>query len=270
MKRYTLPINGIDYACIEAGEGPLVLLSHGTFGGKDLMLPQMEALQPSFRCVAFDWPGHGESGYRPGGWTARDLVNDQVALIDALGADKAILAGTSQGGAIAMRTAIAYPEHVIAIVNMCGGPSGPPPAAIAKLDAFAALMATETNEAARRAAATDFARSYLHAPGFAERQPETFATEIDVLLKHPRESVSLLFCVPKSYDDITLALGDIRVPTLIIWGESEARANLGSELAAAIPGAKLVTIRHAGHHVNVEEPAATSEALLRFLNPWTQ
>lgn len=265
MKECTLAINGIDYAFIEAGEGPLLLLCHGTFGGKQLMLPQLEHLSKNFRCVAFDWRGHGESGFTPGGWTADDLVEDVAAIIDALDENQAMIAGVSQGGAVGMRVALKYPEKLRALVNMCGGPGGPPPAAVERLYDMANGFAEEKDDAVRRAAVIDFAAGYFHAPGFVEREPERFAAEVDVILSHPRDSVKLLPCVPASYVDITPRLGEISCPTLIIWASEEARKSMGADLAAAIPGARLVTILDAGHHVNVDQPEATSAALEEFL-----
>lgn len=266
MKAYTLAINGIDYACAEAGSGPLLLLCHGTFGSKQLMLPQLEWLSRSYRCVAFDWCGHGGSGFRAGGWTADDLAEDVAAIIAALGEEQAIIAGVSQGGAIGMRVALKYPGKVRALINMCGGPGGPPPAAIERLYGFATIFAEERDEAARRAAAIAFAADYFHAPGFIEREPERFAAEIDVILSHPRDSVRLLPCVPESYVDITPRLGDIACPTLIVWASHEARLMLGSQLASVIPGARLVIVQDAGHHVNVDAPEATSRAIETFLS----
>lgn len=265
MRPYKLAINGIDYACIEAGDGPLLLLCHGTFGGKRLMLPQLEHLSRHFRCVALDWRGHGESGYTPGGWTADDLVEDLAAIISALGEERALIAGVSQGGAIGMRVALKYPDKVRALVNMCGGPGGPPPAAIDKLYALARFFAEEPDEAVRRAAATEFAEGYFHAPGFREWGGDRLANEVDVILAHSRASVALLPCVPASYVDITPRLGEIACPTLIIWASAEARKTMGNALAAAIPQARLVTIEHAGHHVNVDQPEQTSLAIERFL-----
>lgn len=265
MKAFTLDINGINYACIEAGSGPLLLLSHGTFGGKRLMRPQLEYLSRHFRCVAFDWRGHGESGFTPGGWSAGDLVEDVAAIIAALGEDRAMIAGVSQGGAIGMRVALKYPSKVRALVNMCGGPGRPPPAAIERLYAQARYFAEETDEARRHAAAVEFAKGYFHAPSFVDRHPERFEEEIQVILSHPRESVGFLPCVPASYVDITPQLGGITCPTLIVWASHEARKHMGIDLAAAIPGAELVTIEDAGHHVNVDQPEATSKAIEQFL-----
>jgi pimeloyl-ACP methyl ester carboxylesterase len=265
MKTFTLGVNGIRYSCVESGAGPLLLLGHGTLGGKRLLLPQLEHLSRFFRCVAFDWRGHGETGYDPAGWTANDLVEDVAVLIGLLGEKRAMMAGVSQGGAVAMRVALTHPDKITALVNMCGGPGAPPPAVAAVLDEFVKVLAEEQDEAVRRDAAITFAARHFHAPGFTEREPRRFAAEIDVILSHPRESVRLLPGVPKSYVDISPRLGRIACPTLILWATHDGRPALGGTLAAAIAGAELVTIANAGHHVNVDAPQETSAALEAFL-----
>lgn len=265
MKEYSIDANGISFACVEAGSGPLLLLCHGTFGGKRLMLPLLRHLSRAYRCVAFDWRGHGQSGFDAAGWTADDLVDDVPAIIGALGETMAIIVGVSQGGAIGMRVALKYPQLLSALVNMCGGPSGPPPAAAERLDGYATIFAEEQDRTLRRAAAIEFASTYFHAPGFVEREPQRFADEIDVILSHPRDTVRLLSGVPKSYVDITTRLGEISCPTLILWAQYDARPHLGGDIAALIPGAQLVVIPNAGHHVNVDAPAETARAIDEFL-----
>lgn len=261
-----LPINGIDYSFIEAGSGPLVLLMHGTFGGKQFLAPQVEHLSRSFRCVALDWPGHGESGFKANGWTVDDLIPAVPAIIDALGEESAFLCGVSQGGAVSMRVALAYPAKVRGLVNMCAGPGGPPPAGAAALDDFAAILADETDEAVRREATEKFVTRIFHDPGFATRAPDQSGAEIRSILRLSRESVKFLPGVPKSYVLLTAEqLGAISCPTLIVWAEYEGRPALGAELAAAIPNSELVVIKDAGHHVNVDQPEATSQAIETFL-----
>ena len=128
----------------------------------------------------------------------------------------------------------------------------------------------EGDEGQRRLAAEAFSKGYLHAPDFPERDPLRFNAEIELLMSHPRESVQLLFGVPRSYQDITDQLGNIRCPTLIIWAPYDSRPEMGEKMAAAIPGAKLVIIENAGHHVNVDAPETTSTAIKAFLDELAQ
>jgi len=265
VRRSHTVVDGTRYAFLEAGEGPLVLLGHGTFGGKELLRPQLERLSANFRCVALDWPGHGDSGWDPKGWSADDLVEDVAALVEAFGEHSAFLVGVSQGGAVFTRTALAHPGLVRGLVVMCAGPGVPPDAAVARMCELAGVLADEPDEAVRRHAAASFADAVFHAPGWSTREPERAAGEVDVLVGHPRAAVRLLAAVPASYASIAHRLGEIACPTLVVWADHDGRPHLGAEVAAAIPGATLAQIADAGHHVNVDAPEATSEAVERFL-----
>jgi pimeloyl-ACP methyl ester carboxylesterase len=72
-----------------------------------------------------------------------------------------------------------------------------------------------------------------------------------------------------SASDTRSLLGQIRVPTLLIWGDADARSpvNVAHELRDAIPGARLVLIPGAGHVSNLEAPARFSEAIRGFCLP---
>lgn len=257
------------YASIEQGQGPLLLFGHGTFAAKELFVPQIERLSLRFRCVAFDWPGHGGTSFDPNGWTVDELVDDVPELIHALGSETAYLAGVSQGGAVFMRVALRYPACVGALINMCGGPGAPAPPVADRVRAFAATLRDEPDEPTRARAVEDFVNTAFHAPGFAQKDPVAARTEVELILSHPREAMPLVAEIPASYVSIEPELSKISCPTLIVWGEHELRPHLGAELAAAIPGAKLATIAGGGHHVNVDEPAAVSAAIERFLDSLT-
>ncbi len=263
-------MGGVRYAYIERGKGPLLLFGHGTFGGKELFIEQIEELAEEFRCVAIDWPGHGQSGYDPAGWGVDDLVDDVPRLIGSLGHETAFLAGVSQGGAVFMRVALKYPDRVRGLVNMCGGPGKPPPEAISRMRAFALALSTESDEAARRDAVQTFIAASFHSPGFAQRHPEAVAVETDLILSHDRQALRLAVELPASYVTIVDQLPEIACPVLVIWGARDPRPQLGAEIAAAIPGAQLVVIDGAGHHVNVEAPHETAAAVRRFLRPLAQ
>jgi 3-oxoadipate enol-lactonase len=67
--------------------------------------------------------------------------------------------------------------------------------------------------------------------------------------------------------DRRAALGDIRVPTLVIAGENDnaAPVNVMEKMAARISGAQFVLLPRAGHLANLERPEAFNAALLGFL-----
>jgi pimeloyl-ACP methyl ester carboxylesterase len=67
--------------------------------------------------------------------------------------------------------------------------------------------------------------------------------------------------------DLRDMLGDISVPTLLLWGEQDVRAprDVADELHARIPGAELVVLTGVGHMSNVEAPDRFNAAVRRFL-----
>lgn len=254
-----------EYGYIQAGTGPLIIMAHGTFGGKELFQPQLEQLATQFRCISIDWPGHGDSTYDPTGWNVDDLVDDVPEIISALGAQSAALAGVSQGGAVFMRAALRYPEIVDALVLMCSGDGPPDGAGLDTINRFARQLQDVGDAGARREIAMDFAQAVFHAPEFATANPDAVAAEVDLILSHPRAALPLLVGVPASYHSIRDRLAEIRCPTLVIWGGYDPRPLLGAEIAATIPDSEYQVIDHAGHHVNVDAPLETAELIVDFL-----
>jgi len=118
----------------EAGSGPAVLLLHSGITDRRMWGPQIGPLSETHRVLWYDARGFGESGriaepYRP--------YDDAVAVLDAAGVDRAVVVGSSMGGAAAIDMAIARADRVAALVAVGIGPGGrtPDPALRAGWDA---------------------------------------------------------------------------------------------------------------------------------------
>ncbi len=74
--------------------------------------------------------------------------------------------------------------------------------------------------------------------------------------------------VPKNTDDITSKYKEIKIPTLIIWGEYDKiiPLSIGRRLKQAIPNSKLAVIHDCGHMPQEEKPKETVEIISDFLN----
>jgi 2-hydroxy-6-oxonona-2,4-dienedioate hydrolase len=110
----------------EAGEGIPLLLLHGSGPGAtgwSNFGKNMQDLSTKFRCIAPDMPGWGRSVAVS--WEDRDHVKDAVALLDALGIEKAAVVGNSMGGATALRLTAEYPDRVSHLMTMGAGAPGP-------------------------------------------------------------------------------------------------------------------------------------------------
>ena len=125
-------VNGIRLHCVEAGEGPLVLLVHGFPESWYSYRHQLTALaEAGYRAVAIDVRGYGRSSAPTAIDAYRMLrkVGDNVALVEALGEQQAIIVGHDWGAPIAWNTARLYPEKVRAVAGLSVPylPVGPAP-----------------------------------------------------------------------------------------------------------------------------------------------
>jgi len=115
MRHGQIRANGIDFACLEAGEGPVVLLLHGYPDNAWTWEHQMPALaEAGYRAVAPFLRGYPPTEAVPGGYHDRaTLALDIVGLIDALGAGAPChLVGQDWGAALSYGVLAAFPERV--------------------------------------------------------------------------------------------------------------------------------------------------------------
>lgn len=109
-----ITVDGCKIHYIERGEGQPIVMIHGLGGTLHHMRrPLMEDFGDGYRLIALDRPGSGYST-RPGSFNGR--LSEQARLIagfiDALGLERPLLVGHSLGGAVALATALYYPEKI--------------------------------------------------------------------------------------------------------------------------------------------------------------
>ncbi|PKR87898.1 epoxide hydrolase [Pleomorphomonas diazotrophica] len=133
MRETLIDTRTISMSLIEAGEGPLVLLCHGFPEGKRAWRHQVAALAAAgYRAVAPDMRGYGGSGApaEADRYTVVHAVGDMVALMDALGEERAVIVGHDWGATVAWQAALMRPDRFRAVaalgVPMMGLPPLPP------------------------------------------------------------------------------------------------------------------------------------------------
>ena len=111
--------NGALFHYIALGEGPDVVMLHGFLGNLAVwhlsMVPQ---LRREFRVTTYDLRGHGYSEVTPTGYSAGEMAQDLLCLLDQLGIQKAVLVGHSFGADIALYFALKHPERVSKLIAM--------------------------------------------------------------------------------------------------------------------------------------------------------
>ena len=111
--------NGIQIHYITAGEGPDVILLHGFLGNLAVWhLYMMPILRREFRVTTYDLRGHGYSQVTPTGYTPKIMAEDLLAMMDAMGIQKASLMGHSFGADICLYFALKYPDRVDKILAL--------------------------------------------------------------------------------------------------------------------------------------------------------
>ncbi len=101
---------------------PLLLLMHGTTGHAEAYVRNLAAHGEHFNTYAFDFIGHGYSTKPEHPLEISHYIDHLIAVMDALGAEKAYLSGESLGGWVAARFAQLHPDRVErAVLNTMGG-----------------------------------------------------------------------------------------------------------------------------------------------------
>ena len=234
------------------GDGPPLLLTHGYSSTSAMWRGQIEALSKHYTLILWDMRGHGQSDYPddPLAYSEALTVADMAALLDAVGASRAIVGGLSLGGYMSLAFYRAYPERVRALLIIDTGPG------FKKDDAREAWnrRAHETAERFEREGLAVLQSLSRERSGVSHRDAGGLARAARGMLAQRDARV-------------IEALPEIKVPALVVVGADDAPFLAASDyMAAKIPGATKVVIPAAGHAVNIDQPEAFIAAVLPFLD----
>jgi pimeloyl-ACP methyl ester carboxylesterase len=236
---------GVELAGDEAGEGLPIVLLHGLTATRRYVVMGSRALERSgHRVIAYDARGHGKSSPAPAqdAYTYEDLGQDLLAVLDARGIERAVLAGASMGAHTLLWVALHATERVAGLVVIT--PAYDPDVnedenRLARWDALA--------DGLEQGGVEGFIAAY-GTPNVPEAWQETVLKVTRQRLsqhQHPRAVADALRAVPRSrpFDTID-ALGRISVPVVVVASADEPDPGhpqaVGEAYAAAIPGARLV------------------------------
>ena len=251
--------NGLEIAYERVGQGPPLVFVHGAAVDSRMWRPQLAALADEFTVVAWDEPGAGRSSDVPSDFALVDYADCLAALIDAVDLGPAHVAGLSWGGTVALELYRHHPERVatLLLVDTYAGWKGSLP----ELEVRARL------EGVRQMLAAGDHLFDPTLPGlFAGEPPAESVALLDAMAADVRpESMKTALHLMAETDQRDL-LPRIQVPTLLIWGELDARSPLSvaRQFQDAVPDAKLVVIPGAGHVSNLEQPELFNDAVREF------
>jgi pimeloyl-ACP methyl ester carboxylesterase len=245
------------------GDGPSVVLAHGFGGSARNFRPQARALAAQYRVTLLDLPGHArsEAPDDPERYTLPALRTAFAELAFAAG-DRPVVGGLSLGAAVALDLALAEPARVRALVLASYPSSGEEAERHTWATGFAdAIEARGLDEAGAEFAWGTRSRfdpkgAELIRQGFLEHPPQGLA---HILRRTLADLPSVATLAPR--------LRALTLPALIVAGADDGESLPACRaLAEALPNATLRVIEHAGHVVNLAQPAAFNQALLEFLD----
>ncbi len=248
---------GLEIAYRRVGDGPPLVLVHGAASDGRFWRPQLEALADELTVIAWDEPGMGASSDPPADFGLPGYAGCLAALIESLGLGPAHVAGLSWGGTVALEL---Y-RHAQQLV-----------ASLLLIDTYAGWKGSLPADEVR--ARVDGLRATLAAPEFDPTLPGIFGPDpppealalVDEMNADIRPANLERQLMVMAGADLRDVLQTISVPTLLIWGEQDARSPLyvARQFEEAIPQAALVVIPDAGHCSTLERPERVNAAIRDF------
>jgi pimeloyl-ACP methyl ester carboxylesterase len=257
---------------IEAGAGDPVILLHGLGATKASFLPTLATLGPTHRPIAIDLPGFGDSD-KPvmGAYDAAFFARSVVALLDALGIERAHLVGNSMGGRVAIEVGLREPERVGRLVLLSPSlawlrsrPWAPylrlvptqlgliQPAPRAVVEQIVRRVIPGADNEWTAAGIDEFLRSYFTPQGRAA----FYAAARNIYLDEPHGPNGFWTRLPS-----------LKPAALFVWGRNDEVVPIRFErhVREALPNASHLEL-DCGHVPQLERPRETHRAMVEFLN----
>jgi pimeloyl-ACP methyl ester carboxylesterase len=226
-----------------------LLLTHGFGATARMWNPNIDALSADRPVIVWDQRGHGSSDAPDDmeRYTEQICVADMTAVLDAAGADRAVLGGMSLGGYLSLAFYLVHPQRVAALVLVDTGPGYRNDEARDKWNAWVERRARELERGEGRADASAEVAQALHA------HPEGL----------PRAARGVM---AQKDARVIASLDSITVPTLVVVGAQDTDFLAPADyMHRKIPNSRKLVIDNAGHAANMDQPETFNAAVRELL-----
>lgn len=253
-------------AVVERGAGEAVVFLHAGVADHRMWQRQLDTLSDRWRCVAYDRRGFGDTHAQPEPYA---MVDDLVAVLDALQIERAVLVGCSQGGRISIDAALAHPGRVRALVLVAAAVTGAPepegfaPAIVERLEALEAAEAREDLDAVNELEAQVWLDGPAQPAGRVGGAVRALFLAMNGNALRLAATAGEALPPPPAWP----RLHEIAVPTLAVWGPLDF-PHLDERMrhvVATVPGARGHELGGTAHLPNLERPDAFDTLLRDFL-----
>lgn len=263
-KNIKITVNNIAVSYTDEGleNAPVVIFIHGFPFNKEMWNKQLEALSESFRVIAYDVRGHGNSYSGTDDFSIELFVNDLLLLMDALEIEKATLCGLSMGGYIALKAMENFPHRFDSLVlcdTSCAADS--PDAKEKRMKAIEIIL-----EKGVEKFANDSIKNFFAAESFITKK-DVIAEVREIMVNTTEKSVIKTLLALSKRKETCSTLCKIKVPVLILVGEEDkiTPPEAAQFMQNEIHGSVMSVIENAGHLSNLENPDQFNEQLIKFL-----
>lgn len=221
---------------------------------------QAGALAERFRVVRFDHRGHGGSPVPLGPYSIAELGGDVLALLDALGVERASYCGLSMGGMVGIWLAATAPERVERLVLLCTAARLPP-------EGFAERAAAVDQAGTTEVVADAVVARWL-TPEFARAHPEA-RERLRAMVAATSPEGYAGCCRAIERMDLRAELPRIEAPTSVVAAAQDGSTppEHGEAIAAAIPDARFELLSPSAHVVAVERADEVTALVGEHLAP---
>jgi pimeloyl-ACP methyl ester carboxylesterase len=246
-------------------DGEPVLMIMGLGGSSRAWRRLLPHVREHHRALLLDNRGTGDSDRVRGVMSLERMAADALAVIDAAEVPAAHVVGISMGGMVAQQLALDHPDRVRSLALLCtspGGSSGGPP--------WRLLASAALRPAFGHARTWGIVVPALYGERARREMPDRLAQDLET---RGEEATPALTAWAQMAGiarwDVRDRLGELApLPTLVVHGEADALVPVegGREIAARIPGARLVILPEVGHLLTTEAEAEVAAALLGHLD----
>ena len=250
-----MKINNLELAYVRRGKGTPLVLLHGFPLDHHLWDDIAPLLEDRFDLILPDLRGFGESTTVDAPYSMDDYASDIAGLLDQLGIQKAVIAGHSMGGYVALAFARLYPARVSGLA----------------LISSQVLADPSDRKEGRYKSAADVAEKGIG--GVVEAMTSKFTSDArlqtiarSIMEKQkPGAYIGALKAMAERTDSTSL-LSTFKFPVMVVHGEADALIPVARahEVKAALPDSYYVELKDTGHVPMLEAAKETAEALLRL------
>ena len=244
-----------------------VIFIHGFPLNKSMWNSQLETLSTSYRVIAYDIRGHGDSDSGNEDFSIELFVKDLIGIMNALSIKKAVLCGFSMGGYIALNAVENHPEYFNALL-LC--------------DTHCIADNLEAREKRMKSIGNirengvekyaDESLINLITPKTFDKNKKLVAQLKEMMINTSRQSLVKTLLALSKRKETCSKLPGINIPVQILVGEHDmiTPPEAAQYLHNKIKGAQLSTIKHAAHISNMENPEQFNELLKAFVDSVNQ